>query len=199
MSSPSNAASLKRRQFLSGLMKLLLFIGFILISIPFISSLSSGDNERNEQVASRWIASVPVTDLSEGKVTVLSWSGGVVWVYSRSKKDIQTLIELSDEKLADTFSKKSDQPNKMQNPFRSFDQKYFVFIPRENVRGCQVSLNDERNVDVVFVEPCYRAAFDAAGRIFKTSGNNKQQNLPVPKHIVEDGVLKVAVWTAKVN
>jgi len=198
MPAPSSVANLKRRQLLSGLMKLLVFIAFIFISVPFVASLSSGSKENEKQLSTRWVASVPAADLTAGEVTTLSWAGGVIWVYSRTEADIKTLLALNEEKLRDAASHKSDQPNNLKNAFRSVDQKYFVFIPLENVRGCQVSLNAERNAGVIFTEPCYRARFDAAGRIFKTSGQSAQKNLPVPVHIIEDGMLKIGVWTPKI-
>lgn len=199
MPSPSSVASLKRRKILSGLMKLLVFIAFIFVAVAFTSSLSTNSKESNNQLTTRWIASVPVADLTAGEVNTLSWAGGIIWVYSRTEKDIKTLLALNEEKLRDATSDKSEQPNNMNNAYRSIDQKYFVFIPLENVRGCQVSLNDERNTDAIFTEPCYRAEFDAAGRIFKKSGHNAQKNLPVPDHIIEDGELKVGIWTPNVN
>lgn len=199
MPSPASVANLKRRQILSGLMKLLVFIAFIFISVPFVSSLSSGSKENKKQLTTRWVATVPVAGLTAGEVNTLSWAGGVIWVYSRTEKDIKTLLALNEEKLRDAYSDKSEQPNNMNNSFRSIDQKYFVFIPLENVRGCQVSLNDDRNAEAIFTEPCYRAKFDAAGRVFKTGGHKAQKNLPVPDHIIEDGKLKVGIWTPKVN
>lgn len=199
MPSPSSVASLKRRKILSGLMKLLVFIAFVFVAVAFTSSLSTNSKESNNQLTTRWVASVPIADLTAGEVNTLSWAGGIIWVYSRTEKDIKTLLALDEEKLRDAASDNSEQPENMNNVFRSINQKYFVFIPLENVRGCQVSLNDERKTEVIFTEPCYRAKFDAAGRIFKMSGNKAQTNLPVPDHIIEDGELKIGIWTPDVN
>ena len=189
-------ASLTRRQVLSGLMKLLVFIGLIFISIPFISSFSSSSIDEKQKSISNWIISLPVSDLVQGEIKPLSWQGGLVWVYSRTKNDIQSLKE-TDNLLRDAFSKNSDQPERMKNRMRSANNDIFVFIPQENKRGCQVRLSTEQG-KTRFTEPCYGAKYDAAGRIFANAGHKDQQNLAVPEHVIEDGTLKIGVWMPKI-
>lgn len=125
-----NSSSLNRRQILSGLMKLLVFIALIFISIPFISSFSSNSIGEKQKATSRWVMTIAVSDLIEGEVKTLSWAGGLVWVYARNKNDIQSLKD-ANSSLGDASSTSSDQPEDMRNNFRSADEKYFVFIPRE--------------------------------------------------------------------
>ena len=189
--SPSSS-SLKRRQILSGLMKLLVFIGLIFLLIPFISSFSSNEIDEKKAASSNWVITLPVSDLISGEINSFPWSGGLVWVYSRTEKDIQSLKEL-DISLRDTNSVKSDQPEKMENQFRSASEKFFVFIPLENKKGCQINLVKEQE-KVRFTEPCYAAQYDSAGRIFKNTGHKDQKNLAVPKHIIENGILKIGIW-----
>jgi ubiquinol-cytochrome c reductase iron-sulfur subunit len=194
----SDSSSIKRRKILSGLMKLLVFIGFIFISIPFFSSFSSNLIDEKQKNSSRWIITLPVIDLVEGEVKSFPWSGGLVWVYARTEKDVQLLNE-RDSSLRDPVSAKSDQPEEMKNIMRSAHKRFFVFIPNENKRSCQVSLNAGQ-VKVRFTEPCYGAKYDAAGRIFENSGHKDktQQNLAVPEHVIEDGILKIGVWMPKI-
>lgn len=196
MPAPLSPSSIKRRQILSGLMKLLVFIGFIFISIPFISSFSSDSIDEKQTAKSRWIITIPVSDLVEGEVKPLSWPGGLVWVYSRTVNDVQSL-KTTDVFLRDAASEKSDQPEGMKNKIRSANKSFFVFIPQENKRGCQVSLHTGQD-NVRFTEPCYVAQYDAAGRIFEKSGHKEQQNLAVPEHIIEDGILKIGIWMPKI-
>lgn len=191
----SSAESIKRRQILSGLMKLLVFIGFVFLSIPFLSSFSSNSIDEKQTAKSHWVISLPVTDLMAGEVKALPWAGGLVWVYTRTENDIQSLKN-SNASLQDVHSEKSDQPEDMENNFRSANEKFFVFIPQENKHSCQIRLNDDRET-VVFTEPCFSAKYDAAGRIFKNSGHKEQQNLAVPKHVIEGGILKVGIWMPK--
>ena len=194
--SPS-PSSLNRRQILSGLIKLLVFIGLIFVSIPFLSSFSSNDIDEKKAASSRWIITLPVSDLISGEIKSLPWSGGLVWVYSRTEKDIQLLKKI-DTSLGDTNSVKSDQPEQMVNNFRSASEKFFVFIPLENIKGCQINIVNEQE-KVRFTEPCYRAQYDSAGRIFKNSGHKDQKNLAVPKHIIENGILKIGIWMPKIK
>ena len=188
--------SLKRRQILSGLMKLLAFIALILISIPFFSSFSTSSMDEKQTSKSNWVVTVPSADLVVGQIKELSWSGGLFWVYRRTEKDIQSLTK-SDNLLRDAVSVNSDQPLNMKSDFRSASNQFFVFIPQENKKGCQVSLNHD-NENVLFVEPCFNAKYDSAGRILKNSGHKEQHNLAVPKHIIEAGILKIGVWTPKI-
>jgi len=194
-------SSFNRRQVLSGLMKLLVFIGLAFVSIPFISSFSSSEISDKQNSSTRWVIQHPVSDFSEGQITVLNWVGGVVWVYQRSAKDIELLKNLN-ATLRDPMSAKSDQASNMKPFLRSADERYFVFIPKENKRQCQVRFiepheNEDSSIKK-FREPCYGAFYDAAGRVFKNSGEPEQQNLAVPKHVVEDGVLKIGIWTPKI-
>lgn len=190
-----DAASLKRRQFLSGLMKLLVFIGFVFISIPFISSFSSNELNEKQASTSRWVVSFPISDLETGKVIALPWAGGLYWVYARTEKEIQALA-LSNDLLQDEHSEKSDQPTQMKNNYRSVSKQFFVFVPHENKKGCQVRLSHEIEREL-FTEPCFSAKYDAAGRLFKDSGHKDQNNLAVPNHIIENGILKIGIWTPK--
>lgn len=176
-------------------MKLLVLIGFIFVSIPFISSFSGSSTENKPSSNKQWILTFVLDSLHEGEVKALSWSGGEVWVYSRTENERRALKQ--HYLLRDAFSEKSDQPATMKNDFRSAREKYFVFIPLENKRGCQVSLDRDSVEGGVFVEPCYGARYDAAGRILKNSGQPDQHNLPVPEHTIENGILKVGPWVPK--
>lgn len=186
----------KRRQFLSGLMKLLVFIGFVFLSIPFISSFSTDDIDNKQNSKSHWVIEKSILELTAGQVVRLSWSGGQVWVYARTDDDIVKLEKNSSD-LRDVLSQQSDQPENMKNNFRSANKQFFIFIPQENKKGCQVSVNKEGD-NTLFTEPCFQAQYDAAGRILKNTGHKEQQNLSVPNHVIEDGILKIGVWMPKI-
>ena len=196
MSAPISPSSIRRRQILSGLMKLLVFIGLVFISIPFISHFSTNSIDEKQSSSSRWVITQAISDLVPGEVKALNWSGGLVWVYARTETDVQ-LLNNPASSLRDVNSSKSDQPEAMNNNMRSASENIFVFIPQENKRNCQVSLISEHD-KVRFTEPCYGAKYDAAGRIFENSGHKEQQNLSVPKHIIEDGILKIGIWMPKI-
>ncbi|MFK5914527.1 MAG: hypothetical protein QM484_09135 [Woeseiaceae bacterium] len=190
------SSSISRRKILSGLMKLLFFIGFIFLTIPFISTFTTNELSEKKNSSTHWIIETPVADLAAGELSTFHWSGGLVWVYARTSKEIEAL-KTQQYLLHDAMSMKSDQPDSMRTNLRSSDEKYFVFIPHENKRSCQVSLKQEPD-QTLFSEPCFNSKYDVAGRRFKNSGHQAQQNLSVPKHIIENGILKVAVWLPKI-
>ena len=184
----ASVSSSQRRRMLVGLFKLLVLLGVIFLMIPFIASLSSGEDKTSP--ASRWIIEFPLGELKAGQLQRLQWQGRDVWVYARQQKEI-AVLQAKQAQLRDAGSRHSTQPPGLENPFRSVSKDYFVFIPQENRRGCQVALAEE-NSEVRFTEPCYGARYDAAGRIYKNSGDAEQQNLRVPEYIIENGILKIA-------
>lgn len=184
---------MKRRLLLSRVIKLLVIIGFVFLLTPFLLSLSPDSNDNKQNKSVHWVVNLPVADLDVGKIKKVSWSGGVVWVYARSTADLESLKD-RDELLKDSLSEESDQPDKMKTQYRSADKSYFVFIPLENIRSCQVRLITDA-ISPRFTEPCYGSTYDAAGRIFSKRSHSKQLNLAVPNHIIEEGVLKIGNWT----
>ncbi|MCK5722393.1 MAG: hypothetical protein KAI84_07615, partial [Gammaproteobacteria bacterium] len=137
---------------------MLVFIGLVFVSIPFIFSFSSKSIDEKQAATSRWIITTSISDLVAGQVKSFPWAGGLVWVYSRTEMDIQSLKE-TNVFLRDANSEKSDQPEQMKNKFRSANEKFFVFIPIENKKGCQVYLMNEQE-KVRFTEPCYSSEYD---------------------------------------
>ena len=179
------------------LYKLFLLISFLGLLTPFLLSLTVFTSNSEEEVVNKWVVSVPIKNLSSGKIHALPWSGGLYWVYKRTDRDISSLKGInsqpSSSQFRDAGSKDSDQPVNMANNFRSADEQFFVFVPLESKRGCQVRLYGGEST-INFIEPCFGSKYDAAGRLFKESGHKDQKNLSVPMHKIENGILKIAVW-----
>ncbi len=186
-------ASVQRRRWLTGAFKLLLLIGLGLLAIPFLGSLSSGKNDTTKQKTDRWVLQLDISTIAAGQLHALHWQGRDVWVYHRYPDDISAL-QHNTTLLRDAMSQHSHQPEGMATATRSFDPRYFVFVPQENKRGCQVSLAEDTDNGVRFTEPCYGAKYDAAGRIFTHSGHAEQRNLMVPVHKLENGKLYIAAF-----
>jgi len=193
----SKLNQINKRLLLVRLYKLFLLISFLGLLTPFLLSLTVFTGNSEKEVVNKWVVSVPVKNLSSGKIHALPWSGGLYWVYKRTDEDISSLKAINDQpgnsELRDASSEFSDQPVNMANNFRSANEYYFVFVPLETKRSCQVRLVDDEP-DVKFTEPCFGSQYDAAGRVFKESGHQDQKNLSVPMHKIENGVLKIAVW-----
>jgi len=193
----SKLNQINKRLLLVRLYKLFLLISFLGLLTPFLLSLTVFTSDSEEEVVNKWIVSVPLKNLSSGKIHELPWNGGLYWVYKRTVKDISSLKGIDSEpsnfQLRDAASQYSDQPVNMANNFRSASEYYFVFVPLETKRACQVRLVDDEP-DIKFIEPCFGSKYDVAGRVLKESGHKDQKNLSVPMHKIENGVLKIAVW-----
>lgn len=192
-----NEANLERRRLLAAVLKLLLLLGLGLFSLPFILNLmSSLSGPVSEQ--QHWAFELTLDTLQPGQLQTYPWPSGELAVYRRTAADLEWLAKPAEHELADARSHNSDQPAEFSPILRSASDLYFVFIPVENYRHCQLRLGEEKS-PVVFTEPCLGAHYDAAGRRFKNSGHEQQQNLAVPGHIIEAGKLKVAAWQAKIT
>ena len=193
----SETNQFNKRLLLVRLYKLFLLICFLGLLSPFLLSLTVFIGNSEKEVIDKWVVSVPLINLSSGKIHELPWSGGLYWVYKRTDKDISSLKGIhsqhSNSSLRDAASKYSDQPVNMANNSRSANEYYFVFVPLESKRACQVRLYDDEP-NIKFIEPCFGSKYDAAGRVFKESGHKDQKNLSVPMHKIENGILKIAVW-----
>lgn len=170
-----------RRARLRGLTKLLAGIGLVLLTIPFLLSvLPSRDTSSGH--ASPWDAHHDLGGLAVGELLRLDGPGGPVWVLRRSPEQAQALV-LPPAPLRDPDSEHSRQPAAARTAWRSLDPEFFVFVPRETLRQCQVrSAVATARWPAGFDEACERARFDLAGRIFHDSGHPGQHNLTVPPH-----------------
>ena len=166
---------------LRGLTKLLLGIGLLLLAIPFIASVLPPPTASSSR-PSPWATSHDLGGLAAGEILRLEVPGGTVWVLRRSAEDLQALARHR-EALRDPDSEHSRQPATARTAWRSLDPEFFVFVPLETGRRCQVrSATASSRWPAGFDEACEGARFDRAGRIFRDSGHPEQRNLTVPPH-----------------
>ena len=170
-----------RRLYLRVTLKLLLLLGLGLAAIPFIASLQHAGSDSGD-ASNPWIVEVDLADLEVGQIHTVPWPGGEVWIHYRTQKDIQYLRSTAIDTLRDPASQQSNQPAAATNGYRSLKPEYFVFLPRETRRGCQVQQIELSAGITGYSEACYGARFDNAGRIFKHSGQPDQHNLTIPPH-----------------
>jgi len=170
-----------RHLYLRVTLKLLLLIGLGLAAIPFIASLRHGGSDLGDP-RNPWIVEVDLSGLEAGQIHAVPWPGGEVWIHYRTQQDIQYLQTIATDSLRDPASEQSDQPGTISNDSRSLRPEYFVFLPRETRRGCQVQQIELQAGLTAYSEACFGARFDNAGRILKHSGQPDQHNLTVPPH-----------------
>ncbi len=135
---------------------------------------------------------VNVSNLEPGQLIAADYVDRPVWVYRRTAKDLEYLLETDNSHLADPKSENLissieasygssssyvwarmllvDQPELEKLPFRSRDEQFFVVGGWSPHSGCTLSLAppEKRGTEgVVFYDPCVGASFDGAGRILK--------------------------------
>lgn len=180
--------STRRRQNLERTAKLLFLVALGFLVFPFLASFFPAADE-SEGERTRPGLLVDLADLAPGAVRQVVWKGYPVWIYRRTRRDVEGVLSLAQE-LADLNSVFSVQPAEMRNPLRSLRPEYFVFVPLETKRSCQVHYvaSDHQFGDSRlawyggFTEPCYGARFDLAGRIYRDTGMGEQQNLTIPPY-----------------
>ena len=170
-----------RRIRLRAITKLLLVFGLLLLAIPFVTSIPlfpGGDTGR----AAPWERLHDVRGLAPGELLRLEGPAGTVWVLRRDPEQVTALVAQPGN-LRDPDSEDSEQPGAARNPWRGLDPEFFVFIPRETRRQCQVRpAVATARWPAGFDEACEGARFDLSGRIFKDTGHPEQRNLTVPPH-----------------
>ena len=179
---------MNRRLALTRATKLLALVGLLFAAYPFIATLlpdSTIDAGRKQQ----WRRVIDLSPLQPGELLyVEDWPGGPVAVFRRSAHELAGLERLRPQ-LQDPDSERSEQPADLRGPQRSYLADYFVFIPVETHRGCQLRAlpADKRpRPDVLwyggFSDVCNGSLYDTAGRLYRASGNVHQRNLRIPAY-----------------
>ena len=181
---------MNKRLLLTRIAKLLALIGMAFAIYPFFAAFlpdATVDAERQQQ----WLREIDLTALQPGELlNITDWPGGPVAVYRRSAHERDGLTRVTAQ-LHDPHSQQSKQPNDLRTPIRSHLPDYFVFIPADTDRGCQIRYippNKQPKPDVAwyggFSEPCNGSLYDTAGRVYRESRSERQQNLAVPEYKV---------------
>lgn len=179
---------MNRRLLLVRITKLLLLIGLMFAAYPFIATLlpdSTIDAGREQQ----WRLSVDLSRLKPGELLhIEGWPGGPVAVYRRSAHELAGLERLRPQ-LQDPDSKRSQQPEDLRGAQRSYLADYFVFVPVDTRRGCQMRVlaaDKQPRPDILwyggFTDACRGSLYDTAGRLYRAYADAGQHNLRVPAY-----------------
>lgn len=169
-----------KRLILSVLLKLLILLGLLIGSIPFVSSLFLADSDEDKVL--KHFSAHDISALERGGIQKIKQPSFEVWVYYRTLQDIEQIKTMPHDLLRDPLSKLSQQPSDMLPEFRSLNKDYFVFVPNESLKQCQVQPDQSTSGHNGFSELCYRGFFDTAGRALTAHGSQQQKNLKVPAY-----------------
>jgi len=180
----------ERRLLLTRVTKILVLIGVAFVVYPFLATFMPGDSV-DAQRQQRWQREIDLANIEPGELlSIDDWPGGPVAVYRRSAHELDGLTRVTDQ-LHDPQSQQSRQPADLQTPTRSHLPEYFVFIPVDTDRACQIRYiapNKQPKPDIAwyggFSEPCNASLYDMAGRVYRDYRSERQQNLAVPGYKV---------------
>ncbi len=183
-----NAVNHQRRLLLTRATKVLALIGLGFVVYPFFAAFlpdSSVDAQRQQQ----WQHEIDLSDLQVGELRLIEgWPGGSVAVYKRHADEIAALTRENGQ-LHDAMSEFSMQPDALRTATRSALPDYFLFIPVDTERGCQIRYippNKQPRADIAwqggYSEPCLGSLYDTAGRVYRGYRSARQQNLVVPEY-----------------
>jgi len=184
------------RLLISVLFRVIVLIGLVFALVPFIDNIFFDDKPLNSNKNN--IVEVTLIGLQAGQIKKIKIAYVPVWIYKRRDNEIAQLdlmSQLNKEStlLADPLSKLSTQAISLRDSYRSHSTRYFVFKPIDSIRSCTIryldnssSKMDSQFADADlkwlggFTESCFGSVYDLAGRRYRGTGKDKQQNLSVP-------------------
>ena len=179
---------MSRRLLLVRATKLLVLAGLAFAAYPFLAALlpdAAVDATRQQQ----WRRELDLSSLRTGELLyIYDWPGGPLAIYRRTAHELEGLGRI-DEQLHDPSSHYSRQPAHLQTATRSYLTDYFVFVPVDTDRGCQLRrlpADKQPKVGIAwyggFTESCNGSLYDTAGRVYRDHRSARQQNLHVPAY-----------------
>lgn len=176
----------QRRLLLTRLLKLLVLCGLGFVAYPFFATLLP-DAGVTDQRRAQWERDIDLSGIQPGELMIFDhWPGGPVAVYRRTQHELDGLSR-NLAQLHDPASAYSRQPDVLRTTVRSQQLDYFVFVPLDTDRSCQIRYippNKQPKPDIDwyggFSEPCTGSLYDTAGRVYRDYRTARQQNLSVP-------------------
>lgn len=151
--------------------------GLVATAIPFVASLAPSEKAR----ALGAPVEVGLSGLLPGELKIVEWQGKPVFVLRRTREMLDSLGR-HDDLIADPKSRRSLQPDYVQNPGRSVKPEILVLEAICTHLGCIPTFRPTPGAPDLgaawpggFYCPCHGSKFDFAGRVFK--------NVPAPTNL----------------
>ena len=173
--------SLKRRNFLTNLTKVVGGIGAVFALIPFLSTMSPSEKTKMAGAP----IEIDISAITPGTFKIVEWRGKPVWIVQRTP-EMLSIIDSKVDYLADPESSSEMQPLYAQNKYRSLKPEFLVLLGVCTHLGCSPLYKPGENKELGlewkggFFCPCHGSKFDLSGRVFK--GMPAGTNLEVPPY-----------------
>ena len=173
--------SLKRRNFLTNLTKVVGGIGAVFALIPFLSTMSPSEKTKMAGAP----IEIDISAITPGTFKIVEWRGKPVWVVHRTP-EMLNIIDSKVDYLADPESVSEMQPIYAQNKYRSVKPEFLILVGVCTHLGCSPLYKPGENKELGlewkggFFCPCHGSKFDLSGRVFK--GMPAGTNLEVPPY-----------------
>jgi ubiquinol-cytochrome c reductase iron-sulfur subunit len=162
-------------------------VGVAFAAVPFIASWSPSERAR----AAGAPVEVDVSKLEPGQMLTVTYRKRPMYIVHRTPEMVQSLVG-HDDRLKDSASAESEQPDYAQNASRAVRSEFLVLDGTCTHLGClpkarfDAAAAPELGADWPggFFCPCHGSRFDLAGRVF--AGSPASKNLRVPVYSFRD-------------
>ena len=179
--------SLKRRNFLTNLTKVVGGIGAVFALIPFLSTMSPSEKTKMAGAP----IEIDISAITPGTFKIVEWRGKPVWVVHRTAEMLD-IIDGKVDYLADPESSTEMQPIYAQNKYRSVKPEFLVLVGVCTHLGCVPlgqKVGEVRGEYDGWFCPCHGSHYDSSGRIRKGPAPT---NLEIPPYaFLSDDVIKI--------
>jgi ubiquinol-cytochrome c reductase iron-sulfur subunit len=158
-------ATLTRRTILRALVRAGVLIVLAAFAAVFVRGLlAPGGNDGDV---------IELSGMAPGSARLESWDGRPVWVVNRSDEQLEALAAVSEYVTKGA----TNDPSPVANPLRSLKRRYGIYLADTRRPGILVQYTLERPGSLGigtpwfggFVDPASGAAFDIAGRPYRTA------------------------------
>jgi len=177
-----------RRRFLTAVTVGFGAVGGVAAAVPFVKSMSPSARAKAAGAPIR----VDISKLETGQMLREEWRGKPVWILNRSEEMLESLDAVEDELLDPNSEVASQQPDYVDQEYRSVNPETLVLVGICTHLGCSPVQNFAIGAESGLGEdwlggffcPCHGSKFDLAGRVYK--GVPAPTNLVVPPHRFEN-------------
>ena len=183
-----------RRLLLSVIIKLLSFLGLMLLLLVFVNSLFTKDTRSQKEVEKELtveIVTLDLEDMFKGQIRKVRWNNREVAVLLRQFPDKISNKNL-DSNLDKNFDNNKPDSNNVYHSsidkqLRSKNVEYFVYFNIGDSGNCPLFY-----AAGIFKDICSLNTFDETGRSITV--NSQQFEIDIPPHYFENGNLFIGKW-----